>query len=334
MRALAIVDSFDKPQRKVDFNVVRSNLKYCPNVMSLLGQRWFDDKINAQDSSHPLISLLSLPEPDMEKVRRLADEFTKSKGDRMRQASLTHSLAWELEPLATIEHIDRAVAHILKDKNPKTSRLKSGIDNPDEYYPTVGELLISAHFKAVWPTDIQYKVGERPVDCMVNVDGTEILVEVISLDMPVELKYVRTVIGLANRAREKIEEKLEKQIPAMAKVSDRPIFLAMNRTRGLDIDEIMVTDALYGTMQFTFVVNKEKKGEPAGGYPSRANDSISLTEEGRQISGIILFKTDFDLADCKVKLYGDIYRNVNSDRPVSNDLIEKMKAALFNRTLA
>lgn len=58
MRTLAIVDSLDKPQRKVDFNVVKSNLKYCPNVISLLGQRWFDDKIGAQDSSQSTFILL------------------------------------------------------------------------------------------------------------------------------------------------------------------------------------------------------------------------------------------------------------------------------------
>jgi hypothetical protein len=311
-RTLAIMHTIGKPRSEVDFTVIQNNLKYCPNIVELLKQKWFDDRINRRDASHPLMSLLEFKEPDYDKIRRWSEDLKSSSDNPLRQFAIGNAIANELEPLAQLEYIDKALGIFLKGEQPKTERLKRGFGDAGGFYPTLGELILSAHFKSSYPsTEIEYKVTDnRPVDCKVDINGATILVEIISPEMSKELKYVKIVVEMENRATEKIkEEKLKKQIPDIAAdtaCSKLPIFLAINTTRGIEIDDIDVENSLY---------------------------DISQDPTGKLLSGIIHYRMHFDKADYQMKLQGYIHKNSSAERSVPDEVIDNMRNALFKKPL-
>jgi hypothetical protein len=178
-----------------------------------------------------------------------------------------------------------------------------------------------------------YNVAERPVDCKVDIEGTKILVEIISFELPAELKYGMIMADVPNRSRVRvIQDKLKKQIPAVvAAANNVPIFLALNTTRGMDIDDLDIKNLVYGTLQFT--PRWDNSGKIVGFDISRAPDSIDQVANGKIVSGIIHCQVDFDVTDRQMKLQGDIYKNFAANTPVNDALVEKMKKGIFNKPL-
>jgi hypothetical protein len=122
------------------------------------------------------------------------------------------------------------------------------------------------------------------------------------------------------------------QIPPIAEAADNsPIFVVLNTTRGMDIDDMDIQDLLYGTLQLSPVFDESRN--VTGFVLSRAKDSIDQVSKGKLISGIISCQMDFDTADQKWKLRGDIYKNFETIALVNDLLIERMKDALFNKPL-
>jgi hypothetical protein len=305
-RTLAIVDSIENLRRKIDFVTVQQNLKYCPTIKDLLGQRWFDKMGARKDTSHPLILLLDTKRTD---------------------------------GFAMLEYIDKTVEILQKDDPSKLGKIRQGFENPSQFFPTVGELVVYAHFKSVYnSTEIEHNVGDRsvkrPVDCKVEIDGTKILFEIASLELPAPLKYGMIMANVPNRAKGRlVNDKLKKQIPAVVEaVGEVPIFVVLNTTRGRDIDDSDIQDLLYGSLQLSPVFDGSRKVTRF--IVSRAKDSINEVSKGKLISGMIHCQMDFDTTDHKWKLVVvDIYKNCDAMAPVGERIIEKMRNALFNKPL-
>lgn len=306
-RTLAIVDSIENLRRKVDFVTVQQNMKYCPTIKDLLGQQWFDKMIARKDTGHSLILLLDTKKPS---------------------------------GFAMLEYIDKTVEILQKDDPSKLGKIKQAFENPSQFFPTVGELVVYAHFRSLYDTtEIEHNVEERPakrpVDCKVEIDGTKILFEIASLELPAPLKYGTIMANVTNRAKVRlVQDKLKKQIPAVAAAAGKvPIFVVLNTTRGMDIDDSDIQDLLYGTLQLSPVFDESRK--VTGFIVSSAKDSINEVSNGKLISGIIHCQMDFDTRDHKWKLVVvDIYKNFDAMTTVNDGrLIEKMKDALFNKPL-
>lgn len=106
-----------------------------------------------------------------------------------------------------------------------------------------------------------------------------------------------------------VKDKLKKQIPHIAADttgSKLSIFLAINTTRGIDIDDIDVENSLY---------------------------DVAQDASGKLLSGIIHYRLYFDRADCQMKLQGYIHKNPLAERPVPDQIIDNMRNALFDKPL-
>jgi hypothetical protein len=249
IRILAIVDSIEKSKRNVDFNTVNNNLNCFQHIKELFSQSpWLGRAINRKDASHPLISLLEMKKPD---------------------------------DSALLKYIDNALALFIKDKNARLGGIRNGFEAASQFSSTVQELVVCAHFKSSFETtEIQFPVGGKVPDCKVNIDRTQILVEIKSLDLPSQLKYCTTMVGMeGNRLKEGIKKKLEKQIPAISAATNMPIFIAVDTTRAKDIDEIDIIALFLGTMQFE--LERDPQGQIIRVFPSRAKDSIAHKEKRR-----------------------------------------------------
>jgi len=328
---LAILSEARRMKKQIDFSEVLPNLGRYPNIQRILGNNWFEDKISSKDEKQPLILLLARSKPKEEEINEQTEALKNSADDLMWLWTI-HSLRSKLEPHALLDQIDRSIMIFCQDEQPKFARVKKGLTNPDEFYPTVAELVFAAHLRTCYPVEMQFKVNSRTVDCKANIDGRGVLIEVINPDMALELKYLRTIAGQGeNRAKEKIEDKLEEQIPEMASNNTMPIIIAMNSGRS-GIDDIEVSEALYGSLQIKIDIDN-KTSKVIKAKPSRANDGIYKNAAGKFVSAVILYRSEFDFSDCKMKLVGDIHKTLNSERPITDELLEKIKRAIFNTAL-
>jgi hypothetical protein len=304
IKILAIVDSIQKPKRNVDFLAVNNNLERFPYIKYLLNQRkWFGRAIIRKDASHPLMSLLEM--------KKAYDS-------------------------AMLKYIDNALALVLREKNPGLKSLGNGFETASQFFSTVGELVVCAHFKSSFETTvIQYgdDTRDKVPDCKVEIDGTDILVEMKSPELLTELKYSSIKADIKhNKLKDVIKKTLDEQIHAIAAATKTPIFIAVNISEAIDIDEIIDIEALFlGSMQFELVRNLQ--GQTMGVFPSRAKDSITQEPKYKLISGIIICYTEFDPTDHQMKLRGTIYKNLGADRKVDDQIIEKIKNSIFDTSL-
>lgn len=300
-RILAIVDSIEKSKRNVDFVSVKENLNGFPHIKDFHSKSpWLGRAIDRKDASNPLISLLEM----------------KTSYDS-----------------ALLKYIDNALALFIKDKNARVGELRNGFEAASQLFSAVGELVVCAHFKSSFEsTEIQFDVGGKVPDCKINVDGTEILVEIKSLDLPPQLKYSTTMAAMeTNRLKEGILKKLEGQIPPIAAATRMPIFIALETTRAKDIDEIDIVALFLGSMQIG--IERNPQGQIMRVFHSRAKDSIAHEEKSKLISGIIICERVFDPADRQMKLQGSIHKIPEADVPVNDQLIERIKNGIFDKPL-
>jgi hypothetical protein len=330
--ALAILQNATAEKPQVDFAKALANLSEYKNIEQLIGRSWFEKKAREKDFTQPLIWILTRAKADESEIEGLIEDFKKYKDDPFRASTLLTLLRLKLEPHAFLEHIDSSIAIFMQDSQARLKAVRDGLTNPDQIYQTTGELFLAAHLRSGYPTEMQVRYGQKTADCKAVVDGTDIVVEVINLDMSLELKYLRTVVSQkGNRVKSKImSDKLRDQIPGIAENTSAPIFLGINRGRSAT-DDIEIADALYGSLKMTLYFDK-KTGQVVKQVPSREPDGISTTPAGRLISGVILYRTYYDFSDGKEKLEGEIFEN-DSDRPVGKELIEAIKKRIFNKAL-
>ena len=102
----------------------------------------------------------------------------------------------------------------------RLGKIKQAFENPGQFFPTVGELVIYAHFRSLYDrTEIEHNVEERPakrpVNCKVEIDGIKILLKIASFEPPAPLKYGTILANVPNRAKGRlVKDKLKTQIPA------------------------------------------------------------------------------------------------------------------------
>lgn len=231
-----------------------------------------------------------------------------------------------------LKYIDNALALFIKDKNARLRGIRNGFEAASQFFSTLGELVVCAHFKSSFEsTEIQFEVRGKVPDCKVNIDGTEILVEIKSLDLPPQLKYCTIMAEMeTNRLKEGIIKKLEKQIPPIA-ATRMPIFIALETTRAKDVDMIDIVALFLGSMQFGIERNPQRQIIRV--FPSRAKDSIAHEEKSKLLSGIIICQRVFDPVDRQMKLQGSIHKISEAGVPINDQLIERIKNGIFNKPL-
>jgi hypothetical protein len=169
-----------------------------------------------------------------------------------------------------------------------------GLKKKDNFFQMQSQLRVSALLKIKYDVSLEEPVvnenGDEitAINILVAIGNSQIIIEVTSLDMFRDLKYLGSVMDIKNRAKEKITQKVEKQISKIASVYPVPILLLIDKSRAPEIDLEDIYDALGGTSTVNLVRDKETP-EIRQFYMSRVNDGIGLTiKGGDRLSAIIL----------------------------------------------
>lgn len=328
MKALALADAIENKERRPDEKTVRKNLKLFPKLVSFLGQRNIEKIIK---NPHPLISIITRVNTSEEILQRIIDKINSEK-DILRKGFLLRALTTRFYPASFLHEIEASLS--LFDSNEHgMPRIRSGLLNKNEFFDTVAELSMAARLKKKYRVTLQPPFGKNKLDMQVTINGKDHLVEVYAPDTDIRLKYVKKAHYMGNKIKEEILKKLEKQIKSVAS-QNLPMILVIDRSRAMDLDEIEITDALFGSYVWTLVFDNQT-GQTIQEYPSRKNDSISeMSPYGKIISAIIVLKRDMDDNDLKVKLYGKIFLNPQATIRLGDATVKTLEEAIFGNAVA
>lgn len=325
MQSLALIDSLKHKPKTPDLNLVQANLNHFPTLVRTLGPKWFAEQLE-KPANHPLISILDNARVSVKEVETLAEQF-KKETEPFRKMLIAEAIMNQYYPFAFLVDLDWALS-VFERTEQGMKRIVRGLMNRDEFFQTISELQLAARLKTRFPVIMQFKVGDIPVDMKATIANQDCLLEVIGAESELKMKYIRSVLSLGNRAKDKIIEKADGQLKEVAAKSALPLILVIDRSRAPQISEADVEDALEGALGVRFILNKVK-GEVIAAGPVRAKDSASdQSPNTRMLSGILLVRSDIDGGMLKVRLQGRYYHNPRGISRLGGDIVSSLEAAV------
>lgn len=293
-----LIEELELKRPELDFEKIFTNLENYPTIKEFLCDEWFQKKRKKNNRMHPLLIILSY-EPSSKLLR----------------------------PVAFLNHLEEMLK-IVVSKSKKLKDLRDGLGNEDQFWQTVSEIEIIASFMKEYPVEIAPEIDTKKLDAMINIDGRELLIEVINPEMFKPLRYLTgKTMGIENRARDKIYDEFKKHLKDVYLEEKIPVIIVIDIERS-EIGYDFVEDYLMGTLQLVMLFDK-KRGEAVKTYPARAKDYMhALDEETNVLSAVLCYRRRFG-KDHKFHFEGRIIPNKYAKNPLSQELIEKIKEALF-----
>jgi hypothetical protein len=327
-QCIELVDALLARRPKLDFAKIEANWGQYPALREFLGDQWLKEKKAEKNNTHEVLYDLAylsreaeLEKPQSEPRSELTpiDAFAQW----MRISHLLH-------PRARLSYLEDMVGVV---KNlPGTRSLKEGLRSEDRFSQTFSELQMAYAFsRAQFPIVLGPPAGAGKLDLQVTIEGTPILMEVITPEMFRPLKYSTKAVAIPNRARGKIYDEFKEHLAELPRDTKTPIIIVIDAGRS-EIDYEFVGDYLYGTTQFTFWVDK-KTGKGAGGAWTRAPDSLSeiakkSPENLNIISAVLCYKTSLG-NDGRFHILGMIFTNPTAQNLVTEGQVSQINRAVF-----
>ncbi len=327
IQTLDLVDKVRFGQKKKNPDEIKNNLEYFPTIMQFFGRRKLH-KLIENKPCHPFVQILTRSRVSKTLVKKILRRINNRKTS-WEKAMMLHALQSKFFPTSLLSDMEFSLSLLGKDER-GVVRLRSGLLNESDFFPTLAELNVYARFKKKYPTKLQPPVGNNELDVEVTIDGVVYLFEVFAPKNNVEVEYVRAAHTVDNKAKKRIIEKLERQIKNAAG-STHPVLLIIDKSMAHTVDYDNIIDSLYGTYQYTIEMNKQS-GAIENEYSSRKSDSISdVSLYGKIISAIILLHRDMSYDDYSMILSGQLFPNPNATIPLSQTSIQKITNVLFKK---
>lgn len=230
-------------------------------------------------------------------------------------------------PEAYLNYIEDMIRIIIL-KSKKLKNLKDGLRNGSMFFDTISEIESISAFIHDYAVEIEPKLNGKKLDLKIELNP-DIYVEVISPDMFKPLKYLDgKTLGIKNRVRGKILDELKHHFKDVNALGKNSWVIVVDLSQS-EISVDFIEDALMGSEQFTFFLNKEK-GEVVGQSISRINDSVNDINTSIDIlSAVICYKTELG-NDGKFHRQGKIVVNSQAKNPLSADVITKIENNFFS----
>ena len=328
---LALVSFIRHAKKDMPSSEIKKNLKDFPNVVSFFGKNRLE-KLIEEKPFHPLVKILSNVPVSEDRVKRVMKRIGKQ-DELWKKEMMWLGIKCRYYPESMFYDMEASLAMFTKHEQGR-GRIRDGMLDENNFWPALIELNIAARFKKRYRTILQPPIGDNnKLDIKVEIDGSPCLFEIYSPKESLKMKYVRTAQYITtNKAKDKMLEKLEKQLKS-AKNMGQPVVLIIDRSNNLNMDEIDIGNSLFGTYQWTMMINKEN-GDVVDEYATRKSDSISkISPYGEIISAVILLKRDMGDLDMKIKLHGKTFPNPGAVMPLSQSMIQKIENAILGQAV-
>jgi hypothetical protein len=320
-----LIEELELERQELDYKKIFENLKQYEMIRSFLGEKWFPKMEKEKNKTNPLLIFLSSEPPNEERFLREIGLLNKETDNWTRYIRYLR-VQEMLGSSAFLEYLENLISIV--SQNNKLRELKSGLRNEDQFWETISELEVISSFMKNYHVEIAPKFNGKKLDAKVEINGRNLLIEVINPNMFKPLRYLSgKALSVKNIARDKIFDEFKRHLKEIEMQEDVPIVIVIDISRSL-IDYDSVEDYLMGTAQLTMLLNKEK-GKVIKTFSSRAEDSAHRLEARTDILSAVVCYKRYLGKDGNFHIEGKIIDNKYAKNPLDSDLIEKISICLF-----
>lgn len=223
-------------------------------------ENWFRNEIENKSSKHPIKNVYrgySIRKP---KKYNDAIDILKSPTDFYDQIWARMYIDHYFWGNALFGYLNKIFIN-LKDLQ-GFSNLITNLKNAEQFWDTISEMEFNAYFNKRFLTTLEPKIFYEPtkykkLDSKIKIDQRDILFEIITPRM-IEKTKSEKAVWIKNRAKDKLLDKLDKQIKPLNKIISGPLIVVINSSYS-ELDKILVKDALLGQSQFTVTRDSKTK---------------------------------------------------------------------------
>jgi len=327
-QALALVENIKLHRKKINPLIAKRNLKQFPNIISFFGENKLHKLID-NFPNHSLVIFLERAKVTKNTVKKYEKDIQKQT-EPLRQAQIFNSFKNKFHPESLLLDLDHSLKMI---GNKKSKKIREMLLQPHQFDSAWIQVNMYARFKKKDHfVELDTKVENSDLDILLTINKKNYFFELYTPEENRELRYIRTARSIdTTHSKEKMLRKLKKQIIAADSLNE-PVILVMDN-HNMSVDEYDITDALFGTYQWTILFDK-KTSKEVKSYATRADDSFGRKlEYGKVISAIMIVRREIDQQDLRVKLYGKTIPNPYAKIPLDEKSIKDIESMLFGTTI-
>ena len=327
MKVLALVENINRNKKKKDLSIVKQNLEEFPGIISFFGKPKILSLIEKYPN-HSLVNLLyrsKVSEKTIKKWNKAIDRQT----DPMSKNMVFDSFLAQFRPQVILKDLDMALGTI---GNIKSKEVRNMLLNVHQFDSAIIQVIMFSRLKLKYSVELDPQVGNNKLDLLTNIDNQDYYFEIYTPEENKKLRYMNTAQSIdTEHTKTKISQKLQNQIKA-ADSLNQPVIVVIDN-QNMAVDEYDITNALFGTYQWTMLMDK-KTGKEVKSYATRKDDSFGKKlEYGNVISAILMVRRDVDHRDMKVKLTGKLIPNPYAKIKLDKKSIKKVEKALLGISL-
>lgn len=317
---MLIINELRGVHRKLDFSLITKNLETYTDIRDFLGKQWFESFKGKDNEIHPLLLVLS---SDLDEAKLDATVKTyEAETNEFKKYVLSLKIRAMITPSAYLSYLNEMLG-LIASKCQKPKDLKNGLKSCRQFSDTFSELEAISSFVQDYVVEIGPELNGKKLDLKIRLNP-DIYVEVINPDMFKPLKYLSgKAMGIRNRARGKILDELKHHFKDVNTLGNIPWIIIVDLSRS-EISDDFIEDALIGSEQFTWFLNKETD-KIVGPSVSRIDDSVhDIESETDILSAVICYKTTLGI-DGEFHRGGKIITNSHAKNPLSKELLEEIE---------
>lgn len=313
----------------LNYIIIFKNLNEFPNIQDLFGVRWFKEKQKENNRTHPILKMLEQELPSKDRFNELSEKIKHTKNER----ELFNETFRRTNLMSTFLFLVKLEQDIsmLKNKGFSMKNYATNLKNAQQFAATLSEIDFVTPFVSKFSVELEPSVNSKKLDAKIEIDSQSIYIEIISPNTFKPLDRLHGARGIPNRIKGKIYDEFKDQLKELTSY-EHPIIVAIDIGRS-EIDYEFVTDYLFGTLKFTFYLNKETH-ETAGSQIHR-DESESMHHKDSEtdlISAVICYKTRL-YDDLLYRTEGKIFENPYAKVPLSRSVRKAIEENLFSRSL-
>jgi len=207
---------------------------------------------------------------------------------------------------------------ILK-KIPNHIKLFDKLKNKEQFFDTISEIEFNAYFGKRYRIELEPRINYeqtkyKELDSKIFLSSRPIYVEIMTPKMNRRLLHTSKAIALNNRSKNKILDKLDRQIIPIKDKLRCPLIIVINSSHS-EMGETEVEDAILGQSQLTLTINTNT-GQTIDIRPSRDSNSVSQARpQSSCISAVLIYKSL--IKPGYISCTKSLILNTNADYPLT-----------------
>ncbi len=206
-------------------------------------------------------------------------------------------------------------------------RLKS---NPEEFNDVLSEIEFNAYFSGRYNIELEPKIQNKKLDSRIKLDKRSVLFEIFTPSHYKPLQNSKKAILIPNTSKNKILDKLRKQIIPIKDSIKEPLIIVINASISV-IDEHDIANSLFGELRLNTLHDKTT-GRMVEEYWDRDKNSLSDAEPMTElITGILFYKRNIYLNGLEFKK--ELILNKNPKYPLISKEFNKINRFDLNKII-